>query len=171
MIEFIVGNVIQEFKGKPEGTLFQMDGTGMSLVVGFDSPTEYEVSQFKEKSRFEFRFTELNHTIFTLFKIGELNWMDAAFLPQTSTCDFEQVIEDGTGYLLTLMLVDVRTGVLMSQRAIGLGTKFSRDFQKTALGLKKEPFDKEKTEKDALRVFASYSTKQLIKNAKNYYKI
>lgn len=63
--------------------------------------------------------------------------MDVAFLPQTSTCDFEQVIEDDTGYLLTLMLVDARTGVLVSQRAIGLGAKFSRGFSKNSIGIKK----------------------------------
>lgn len=170
MTEFKVGSVMPEFQGKQEGTLFQMDDSGMMFVVFFDSPTDFEIKQFDQGARFEFRFLELGKILFPMFKLGGLNWMDAPFFPQKSECGFER-ITDGSGYALTVMLVDSKTAVLKSLRLIGLGHEFSKDFRSAAISLRDLPFDQQQAQSDLARITQTYPTSQLVKMSRKYYRL
>ena len=155
-----------------EGMFFDTDKTGANLVVGFNSPTEEEVMQFDSSIRSEFRLVIKDDILFILAKIGKLNWMDASYNPSVaSSLDLFNIdIIDGSGIPMWVYLVDVRTNILKAQKLIGLGTKFSKDFQRMA----KEIVDKSGQINDfnyrLQKVYQKYSTKDLLNFSSTYYK-
>lgn len=155
-----------------EGMYFDTTETGTILIVGFNSPTQKEVEQFKSSVKSEFRLSVVDDVLFLLAKIGSLNWMDASYNPSVASSlkplSFD--ILDGMGMQMWIYLVDSRTNILKAQRLIGLGTKFSKDFQCMA----NEILAKGRTVSDfncrLQNVYRRYTTKDLLKFSTSYYK-
>lgn len=166
------GQQIKEFVNRPEGTLFDFDSSGATLTVFFDRPTDYEISQFESDKPFEIRFVEIRGILMVLVKIGNLNWMDCPYSVHLSrgTLDFSDEIGDGLGYSLTLMLVDGTTGTIQHLRMIGLGTNFSRSLRKKILSQLDIPFNNQNYGMALNNIYSTYSTKDLLKLSKEYYR-
>lgn len=166
------GDRIKEFVGIPEGPRFDFDSSGATLTVFFNRPTDSEIEQFKSESPFEIRFVEVRGIIMMLVKIGNLNWMDCPYTIHLSrgTLDFSDDIPDGSGYSLMLMLVDGITGTIQHLRIIGLGTNFSRALRKKILNQLNMPFNKQSYDMALQSIYSAYSTKDLLKLSKEYYR-
>lgn len=166
------GDRIKEFVGIPEGTRFDFDGSGATLTVFFNRPTDSETAQFKSGSPFEIRFVEVRGIIMILVKIGNLNWMDCPYSIHLSrgTLDFSDDIPDGAGYSLMLMLVDATTGTIQHLRMIGLGTNFSRALRKKILNQLDTPFSVQNYDATLKSIYSAYSAKDLVKLSKDYYR-
>lgn len=170
--KFGIGDRIQKFVGSPEGTQFDFDSSGATLTVFFNKPTDSEIAQFKSGNPFEIRFVEVRGIIMMLVKIGNLNWMDCPYTIHLSrgTLDFSDDIQDGAGYSLMLMLVDSTTGTIQHLRMIGLGTNFSRALRKKILNQLDTPFSSQNYDATLKSIYAAYSSKDLVKLSKDYYR-
>lgn len=171
-IKFEKGKQIEEFVGHPEGTLFDFDSSGAALTVFFNTPIDDEISQFESDRLFEIRFVEIRDILMILVKIGNLPWMDCPYSAHLSqgVIDFSDEIADGTGYSLMIMLVDGITGTIKHLRLIGLGTDFSRMLRKKILSQLNMSFNKQAYNMALKSIYTTYSTKDLLKLSKEYYR-
>lgn len=67
-----------------------------------------------------------------------------------------------TGYATTIMVIDTATGKVVTQRLYGLDTSTSRSLKKIVEAQKKIPFDKISYGYNLRKIYASYTTDQLV---------
>lgn len=172
MYRYEIGQVIEKFVGRDEGTVFDISDTGATLTVFFQNPIDKEIEQFKSGSSFEMRFAELYGVIMITVKIGNLNWMDAPYSPHLSKelTKFELPAE-GQGLGLTLFLVDTATGEIKHMRLIGLSERFTKRLFGAVMEQKMKEFSKADYANSINRIFSAYKTSQIVKMSKDYCKI
>ena len=133
----IVGEVRETWK--TDGTLIRADydENGWSLTVGYPDITMEEISELQD-GNVQASFTVLNDTLFLLFKIGKIVWMDAPFEPRLNPGRHSfPYFEAGKGAPLVLQIVDSHTGRLEALRVVGMGTVFSNRLHKVCRDLQK----------------------------------
>lgn len=160
--------------GKPvcspseDGIIFDLDDSGATLLYKMASPTQREIKSMAGSA--EFRYIKINDIIFFLSRFGYLEWMDAPYHRSLSlSLTKTMTIENGMGLSLHMLLIDAKTGILLYQRLIGLGTDFS-----VAL-----VDDIEQQKEIAIldyhnrinQIYAQYTTGQMVAMAKYSYKI
>lgn len=172
MKNYEVGQIVSEFVNHQEGTLFDMSDSGAELYIFFRKPTSSEVEQFKSGQRFEIRFTEIHGVIMLLFKIGNLNWMDAPYSPHLSKNLTEFVLPNvEQGLSLTLTLVDAVTGEVKAIRLIGLSNNFTKKFFGTVMDQKLKDFNAKEYNIALNKIYSLYSTNKLVKMSNTYCKL
>ena len=166
-----VGQVIPRFVGHPESPLFDVNDGGANLIILFKNPTADEKKAFKPGERFEIRMVLKDGIIMMMVKIGNLNWMDAPYTPHLSkNLSKLDKTEEGQGLALSLMLVDCATGKLESIRLIGLSTRFTNALYDNILTVFDQNFDPLEYNTKLDNIYRNYSTKDLLKFARDYYK-
>lgn len=172
MVSYSVGQVVEGFIGHEECPKFDMDDSGATLYVFFQNPDQKEIEQFKAGTNFEIRITELQNIIFITTKIGSLNWMDAPYSthlsPNLTTFHFPDA-NQGLG--LTIMLIDACTGEIKAIRFVGLSQKFTSKLFGVMMEDKVKPFNEIEYRNNITKVFAKYSTNQIVKMSTDYCKI
>jgi len=170
--ELRVGEVIPQFIGHAEGTLFDFNSSGATMIVFFDNPMPDEVEQFESGKNFEMRMTELSGIIFITAKIGNLSWMDFPYSPHLSNEKpvFKDIRVD-TGYSLSLMLVNSQSGKLERLRLIGMSERFSKEFKKVSEVTLEKPFDRNNYYDNLNALYRRYATRQIVKMSPHYFKI
>lgn len=159
-----VGKPFPGGKGSNESVIFEMDDSGATLLVLFDGPTEDEITQFKQGSSFEIRFTSFGSVMMLTAKIGDLSWMDAPYNPHLSLGLTKFTIpEEKEGLALTLVLVDTRTGIVKSLRVLGLSNEFTRKIFGEMMELKVKEFNHDSFLQKVTDIFAKYQTKDIVK--------
>lgn len=154
-----VGKVINAFKGREEGVVFDMDNTGAVMLVFFKAPSKEEIAQFASGVQFEIRVTDLYDVIVMTTKIGTLHWMDAPYTPHLSNnLGTLQYATQGQGLALTLVLVDTVTGKIKALRVIGLSTQFTNKFVELVEQKLRKPFDDRIYHNNVNMIIAKYST-------------
>lgn len=172
MTIYEVGQVIPEYIGHAEGTLFDISDDGASLIVFFNHPDQDEIEQFKSKHTFEIRFVQIKNVIMVLTKIGNLNWMDSPYSPHLSKhLTRLHNPEPGQGLALTIYLIDSATGKICSMRLVGLSERFTKSLFNAVLDVWKNEWNKLVYATNMNRIFMSYSTKDLVKMSVDYCKI
>ena len=172
MFKYAVGDRIEKYIGIDEETRFDIDDEGATLLVFFNHPDKDETEQFKANKTFEIRFCQLRGIIMITSKIGNLNWMDIPYTPHLSVnLSKFPIINEGQGLALTVMLIDAFNGEIKSIRLIGLSTKFSRELIATSMEEKVKPFNFAEYNSSLDRIYAAYSTKEIVKMSKYYCKI
>lgn len=172
MFKYAVGDKIEKYIGRDEGTLFDVDDGGATLLVFFDRPTKDEIEQFRTGRNFEVRFCQLRNIIMITSKIGNLNWMDAPYTPHLSkNLSKFPIVSEGQGLSLTLILIDSSNGEIKSMKLIGLSTKFSQELIAAIMEEKVKSFDLSEYNSSLNRVFTTYTTKEIVKMSKCYCKI
>ena len=170
MILYEVGQIVEQFRNHQEGTVFDLDDCGGELRVYISHPTQDEIQQFTEGSKFEIRMVELYGVIMLSLKFGNLPWADAPYTPHLSknlTRAYE--FEAGQGIALTLLLIDAATGEIKHMRLIGLPERFSRKLFAVIEEHRKKHFDKAEYARAIDRIYSTYSTKQLAKMGDAYH--
>ena len=122
-----------------EGVRFDLTYSGGMLMYLFNNPTAHEVEQMKSGKSFEIRFSEINGIIWVTSKCGDLAWTDAPYNPRLSSGLPDPDFEDGNGIALSLVMIDVPSGIVKSARLIGLGTSFSHYLTEKALEIREQP--------------------------------
>ncbi len=159
-----VGKPFPGGKGHSENVIFEMDDSGAALLVFFNSPTEDEISQFKQGSSFEIKFVALGNIIMITTKVGNLEWMDSPYNPHLSPGLTRFTIPmDKEGLALNLILVDTKTGLVKSLRIIGLSNDFSRKILGEMMDQKAKVFNHESYLKEVNQIFAKYQTRDIVK--------
>lgn len=172
MERYEVGQVVEEWKGHADGTNFNVDDSGATLLVFFNNPTPEEIEQFKSESPFEIRFVTLKNIMMMNTKIGNLAWMDAPYTPHLSKGLSKFTMPSaGEGLGLMLMLIDARTGEIKTMRLLGLSEKFTRKFFADAMEIKMKEFDEQQYRRSLSDIYRGYSTEKLVKMAVVYCKV
>lgn len=172
MYKYEVGQVVDKFKQHSEGVYFDIDDSGATMLVFFQSPTADETEQFKSGKNFEIRFTELYGVIMITVKIGNLNWMDAPYTPHLSqNLTKFQLPDENQGLGLTLILIDGVTGEIKHIRLLGLSERFTKRLFGIVMEYKVKPFDKAEYDKSIKKIFTIYKTSQIVKLSRDYCKI
>lgn len=165
-----VGTLYKDGKTKyNEGVIFNVTNSGLQLEVYFNNPTQKEIDSFKSTAQYKFGLFKKDGILFFLSKFDNLNWMDAPYSVGLNE-DVDSIIlqepTTGNGYNLNVVLINAATGVLVSSRIIGLQHRFSKilkiEFDKQkALG----KIDKIAHANNLNKIFASYSSNAMVKNA------
>ena len=165
-----VGTVYRkDMIGCEDGTYLDVNETGITLEVYFDTPTESEIKDFKAGSNYKIGLFKRDGVLFFLTKFGNSNWMDAPYfikLRKEATNPLVNITDSTSGYSLNVLLIDAKTGILKANRLIGLNNRFSK--------LLKQELDKqlESTINDRFEynnvlnsIFQRYTTKNMVDNA------
>lgn len=172
MIKYEVGQVIDEFIGHQEGTLFDVSDEGADLIVFFKNPSKDEAEQFKSGHRFEIRFTEIYGVIMMTFKIGNLNWMDAPYSPHLSKNLTKFTFPNkNQGLGLTLTFIDAVTGEIKSMRLMGLSTNFTKKFWGLLMEQKIRDFSVAEYSNSLNKIYSIYPTNKIVKMSNDYCKM
>ena len=108
-----------------------------TLTVGYPDITKEEIEEL-QNGDVQAAFTYLNFTLFLLFKIGEIDWMDAPFEPRINPGGYSfPEFEPGTGAPLVIQIVDTRTGQLKALRLVGMGNALSNNLHRVCRELEK----------------------------------
>ena len=139
---------------------FQISDDGCTLLVQYNKPSAAEKRIFKQPAQFEMAIVD--DIIFFLSRFGTAQWMDSPFDRSKATFTHLDIPEDGEGIALHVLVVDSSTGILISQRMIGLGTELSRRIiTAVAMQPKMQNFDQ-----SLMTVYSKYSTRDLVELAR-----
>lgn len=130
MYSYQVGKKLQEdVEHYPEGTRFDLNDEGATLLIYFNSPTKEEIEAIR-KGKMKLAFYAEDEVIMMLFKFENLEWMDAPYSVHLSKNLSElNNIDDGMGYGVHTVLVDAKTGIIKAMRLTAMPTKFSRELK------------------------------------------
>jgi hypothetical protein len=112
----------------PEGCEFNFYDGGYQLNLYWDNPNKQEI-QAVQKGKANFSLLIHEQIIFLLYQFKPLLWGDAPYhysLVPVDRRSSPKSIEEGQGVLLTIILIDARTGIVRAIRIIGLSTNLSR---------------------------------------------
>lgn len=156
-----------------DGCIIEMDASGLLLIVKFANPTANEIKQISADNPFEIRFVALNEVIFFTVKFGDLAWMDMPYSPHLSKVNWTPVEDKISGYALTVVLIDARSGIIKAIRLIGLGNQFSKNLFIEVNNLSEKQFNISKYSANLSSIMNRYSIKQIadLSAYKNRYKI
>lgn len=98
---------------------------GFVLIVKYRSPNAKEKRALKSGTA-QFKVSVIDGIVFFLSRFDTLPWMDAPYHRSLSK-DLTAFVRpaQGTGYALHVMFIDAATGILLSQRLVGLSTELS----------------------------------------------
>lgn len=172
MNTFTVGNRYSEFIGQPDGSRFELTDSGAILITHYHWPTKNEISQYDANENFEIRFLQIRDVIMVTAKIGNLHWKDMPYTPHLSQ-HLTRINgpKDDEQLMLQLLLFDTETGELKKNRAISLSSRFTKNFLNAVMDVKAKPFDIESYDEDINAIYATYTTRQLAKMSRDYYKV
>lgn len=115
---------------KQDQCKFDMTDSGGVIVLFYTNPSEKEVDNIKQ-GEMSVALTEKSGILFFLAKFGSLPWIDMPYHRQLSpNLTILPVVPEGQGYLVNVVLVDIKTGKVKALRAVGLPTRFSKTFKK-----------------------------------------
>lgn len=156
-----VNEIYESYIGMPEGISTTLTDGGIQMLITFDKPLDEEIN-FIRQGKAEFKLIVKNDIPFILSKFGGLEWMETPIKVDEDQVSSISNIDCSTmGYGLYIILADVRTGIVKVLRAIGLGNKFSKDFN--AMILRSPILANDEYIKRVFAVQRNYSTKDLVK--------
>lgn len=121
-----IGKPFPAFVGVPESTRVQIDDSGIAIFVFMRHPEPQEIADYEMRAEFQFGIYKSNGVLLFVFKPGSQAWCDAPYNPCIGPTPRIYNIPDGTGIMLSLVLVDTATGTPVVLRILGLPTRISR---------------------------------------------
>lgn len=107
------------------------------------------------------RTVEKNHTV--LNGVLQMVYLSAPYT-------FEDP-QPGTGYGLSIFLIDAASGILRGMRYVGLSTEFSKNFRTAVERQRQLPFKSSDYFANINHVNKNYSTRELVQRASEWCKI
>ena len=171
-MKFEVGKLFNEDKTRyTEGCRFNIIEGDAYLYIYRNNPSNEEIESCK-KGNITFRFIKLDSVVFWLAKIGSMPIIDCPYSVHLSNHLTKiNYPEENQGLPLTLFLINANNGILEAARFIGLGEKFSKEFINTLKEQGNQLFDIEQYSTDISNIYNKYSTKELEKMCRFYYKV
>ena len=162
MYKYEVGQVIERFKGRQEGVLFDMADDGATLVILFNKPTQQEIQEIKQ-GKLQFGMFVKEGIIFILSKFGSMSWMDAPYhVALSKNLTALQDIDEGKGYGCHIVLADTATGEIKAMRLVGLSTQYSKKLKANIESQKEQNFNELDYARKLNKIFNTYSTKEMV---------
>lgn len=171
MNAFVVGTRYLEFATGTDIVRCSVDESGIMLTVSLAGISASEEAQFQQDAPFEVRYCVVRGVFFWLVKFGSMEWMDAPYNPALGEPVELDLVDDDNGYALTILLFDSRTGELRNARLIGLGTDFSRAVRREIQGMLANPLPEPVYNSVLVSVMSAYPTRDLVRMARQRYKI
>jgi hypothetical protein len=110
-----------------DGTQLLITPGGIYLVLFMDEPEPHEIQQVTAE-RIATRLVTTPHCMLFLLRAGDAPWRDAPYSPPRlrKTCRFAlDGPKPGYGWMLNVILVDIRTGLVRGLRKLALSNAFS----------------------------------------------
>jgi len=169
---YSVGEKRPEFAIRQDSIVFDIDDSGAVLYALFNKPTQKEIDAYKEGEPLEVRMTTIHDIIFMLFKFGSNPWIDAPYSPHLSV-DLTRALalSDDAGYALTVILADSSTGEVKGLRYIGIPRNFSEKLNSEIGVLRGIPFSRKEYDDWLGNIYATYTTRDMVKMSSTYFKI
>lgn len=151
----------------PEGSVFEYLEDGPVLFIYAGHPTQKEIEAVR-KGNLEFALYETEYVLWVLYKIqGFGPWSDAPFSIRIydgsgMVFDWSEEIVVGTGLGLQIILTDAATGIVKAMRYVSLPTNFSRFLREAILRQWEKNFSREKYDREIDRVFANFTSDELV---------
>ena len=162
MYVYEVGQIIEEFRGRPEGVRFDMADDGATLLIFFSGPSKGEIESIG-KGKVQLGMFVKEDIIFILSKFENLPWMDAPYHVALSQNLTElQEIEEGQGYGCHIVLIDSTIGRIETMRLVGLSTEFSKKLKENIGKQMCEDFGRLVYAEKLNRIFCAYTTKDMV---------
>lgn len=121
-VKFSVGEkVCDPIRG--DASIFEITESGAILMLKFQRPTSKEKNNIKSGVA-QFKAISIDGVVFFLCRFGTASWIDAPYSKSLSQSTITRPT-DGKGLSLHILLIDASTGVLVSQRIVGLTTQFT----------------------------------------------
>ena len=172
MESYTVGEVCQTAFNHQEGSVFDIDDSGISLHVYMRKLTAHEIEQFASGKPFEMKLAQLRNVIFPMFKFGDMGWIDTPYNVHLSrNLTKLEVPANGHGLAMTVHLYDTQTGTLVHNRLLSLSTEISRELIKMVMEQKEKPFNEQEYRDNVRSIYAAYPTKKLLKMALYSYRL
>lgn len=154
-----------------EGSKFDITDGGANLYIFFNNPSKDEIESCK-RGNGTFKFVKLDSIIFFLAKLGSIPFLDCPYSVHLSNNLTKiQYPEENEGLNLTIYLINATNGILEVMRLISLGKDFSKELINTIKNQGNEIFNEQKYDLELDNIYRNYTTKQLEKMSKYYYKI
>ena len=167
-----VGGKFTLLANRQEGTYFEITESGPMWFFNYFSPTEQEIADISEGSAFEIREMVMSNVLWLFVKCGNQEWAEAPFNPHLSkSTGLQPISDEASGYGLTLVLVDAADCTIRHMRLIGLGNRFSRQLYKDITELRNNEFDQYAYDTAIARAQMVYSTPQMVRQCRNYWKL
>lgn len=125
-----LGVANKRFKGLPEGISAQADENALTILMTYNNPTEEEINDVQNGS-IDFGLTIIDKIPMMTIRFSDKHFMDC---PISTENELKPInFEEGYGYITSIILVDINTGVVKSLRCIGLSTGLSRKINESLL--------------------------------------
>ena len=161
----MVGQLFQEGKTVyKEEVQFDIQQGTPTLYLFFNSPLEQEFVDIKS-GNFSCGLYIKDDLIFSLFKFGSCNWVDAPYSAHLSKPFTLDDASDGMGYASHILLIDAATGILKAIRLVGLPTQYSRYLKRAITKQKQYGFNKIKYDQDVRAISEIYTTNDMVQRA------
>jgi len=167
-----VGGKFTALANRPEGTFFEVTDSGLVWFFNYNRPTDEEIEDMSEGHPFEIRSMVMNGVLWLFIKCDGQEWAEAPYNPHLSKfTELQPISDEDSGYGLTLALVDAANCTIRHMRLIGLGNRFSRQLYKDIMELSNKAFDQYTYDTAIARAQMIYSTPQMVRQCRNYWKL
>jgi hypothetical protein len=160
-----VGKPYQEGINRiPEGIVFDFNQSGGFLRIVFDSPLDNEIGEIKQ-GKIKLGLLEKDGIIFFFVKFGSMAWMDAPYdVGFSQPFKLEELMDEKNA--VQIVLIDGMTGLIVALKSIELPHSMSNRLKELVAKQMETPIrDYEKT---LNRIYAAFSTDDLVKIADKY---
>lgn len=169
-----VGNPCTLLDGRPEGCYIDIKDDGVFLLININNPSPKEINAMQDNKPFKIKMTRIDGILIFTVKFDGLNWMDAPF--NASLCKNFSVVnipESNQGLSLIVGCVDYSDQVIKSLRLIGLGHDFSTKMIKEIMIEEQwsDEFDESDYYYKLNKVYAKYTTNEIVKMSKDYFNL
>lgn len=135
--------------------------SGIDLHVEYANPTQDETSSYASGDA-DVRFADAHGAVFLLAKFGGLNWIDCPVYLNDGKTKLDPV-SPGHTYALHLSFFDSKSGKLLALRTLGISRQSAIRLYNLYVQYKDEPYDPRSAQAKVERVYASYSTTDLLR--------
>lgn len=169
--KYEVGKLFDENKTRyQEGCKIDVTDLGINLMVYYNTPTSEEVNNFKDGD-FKFNFAMIDDIIFFIAQFGNEK-MDIPYTIHLSKnlTNLDSIENENNEILLTVYLIDAKTGILKVLRAIGITTGFYNKLLENIKKQKDHEFNINDYDRNLQTIYRKYSLKDLLRMSIAYFK-
>lgn len=164
-VRLAVGEACPGIGPSGEGSILEVDESGLVLALKYERPTDKEIRAIQEGEA-EFRLLVRGSVMFMCAKFGDAPWIDAPYNANLSKSDVLGALPaapEGQGYVLTVVLAEHPSCTVRALRTFGLSTGFSKRFRSLAEDQLEAGFDEQEYSRDLQETYMAYRTSDLVR--------
>lgn len=163
-----VGTPFKDFIGLEEGISLNATENGLRLLITFRNIHPMEVEHIAGSGYTECKALVKNNLLMFFIKFGDMDWWETSLRVREDTV-LDPITSDDVGHAMHIILAEAGSGIVYGLRMIGLGNKFSKDFDKMFTQV--TPLSTEDFISAVDTVHRAYSVKELLKMTNTRYTV